>query len=290
MFVRFSLLTLLFTSLTLASSTLHGLKSDAVKKAIGEKLLKDYTAHDVMKLANLRTYYSGKDRVSAGHITVTEPNGTVRIRDYQMLRRDKVAGGNQSYFVYFTKPKDLQGTSFLVHKKPGSGDDRWLYLPKLDLVRRIAPGDKRTHFVGTDLFYEDVSGRHLEDDLHTFAKGKGHKKYWIVKSRPKSSGSVEFDHYKSWVHRKTHLVIKREYYKRSGKMYRKFLIKKVRDIGGIPSSVKTVIKDLAMGTTTVINCLSIAYKQGIPEKLFAERFLRNPDFEWLNRSETNALD
>lgn len=237
------------------------------------------SGRDVMELSVLRIYYPGGDRISGGHITVNEKNGNIRIRDYKMLRLDKKPGGEQSYFVYFTKPNDLDGTTFLVHKKPGFDDDRWLYLPKLDLIRRIAAGDKRTHFVGTDLFYEDISGRHLNDDSHDIEKET--EKYWIVSSKPVNLDSVEFKWYKSWVHKENNLVIKREYYNDADKVYRSFNVKKVRNIAGIPTSFKTVITDFDQGSKTTVDCMYINYGNGIPQHLFQEKSMRNPPKDWL---------
>ncbi len=39
-------------------------------------------------------------------------------------------------------------------------------LPDLDLVKRIAAGDKRTSFVGSHFLYEDISGRAVQEDKH----------------------------------------------------------------------------------------------------------------------------
>jgi hypothetical protein len=68
-----------------------------------------------------------------------------------ILRRDVIDGGDQDYVVLFSRPADVRNTVFLVKKHVASDDDRWLYLPGLDLVRRIAAGDKRTSFVGIAL-------------------------------------------------------------------------------------------------------------------------------------------
>nr|VFJ63905.1 MAG: outer membrane lipoprotein-sorting protein [Candidatus Kentron sp. FW] len=236
------------------------------------------TGRQVMELARQRIFYAGHDRVSSGHVTVRADNGAVRIRDYRMLRLNG-QGQQQHYFVYFTRPGDLVGTTFLVHKKPGTDDDRWLYLPKLDLVRRISAGDKRTHFVGTDMFYEDVSGRHVEDDNHVL--DSENEKYWIVRSKPTDTNSAEFAWYRSWIHKKTHLPIKVEYHDNRDKIYRRIVIKKVRKISGIPTPTKVVVHDLNTNSRTTGEHLHVEYGKGIPKHLFSERSLRNPPKKWL---------
>lgn len=236
----------------------------------------------VIEMARLRAFYSGKDRIASGSMTVEKEGKLIRTREYTVLRLDDKPGGDQSYFIHFAQPSDMTDTTFLVkkHVDPAVDDDRWLFLPKLNLVRRIAAGDKRTPFVGTDMFYEDVSGRHIDEDVHVLI-GENDK-YWIVKSTPKNTDSVEFAYYKTWVHKKTHLNIKVEYYKKQDKKYRVCKILKVRNIGGIPTPVAGKVADLETRTTTTSNLLSIKYDSGIPKDLFETRYLSNPPTDWLN--------
>lgn len=238
------------------------------------------TARDIMQLANHRTYYSGGDRTSTGHVVVKNRSGTVRTRSTHMIRLDDSPGGEQSYLVYFSAPTDLEQTTFLVHKHPGEADDRWLYLPKLDIVRRIEAGDKRTHFVGTDLFYEDVSGRHLDDDRHTLIEEND--QYWIVRSEPVSTQGVEFAWYKTWVHKKTHLAVQIMYHDDNDRVYRKIQVKKIRNVDGIPTPTKTILQDLNTGSTTTMSCLEVDYGRGLGKKLFSEQSLRQPPLTHMN--------
>ncbi|NEX23169.1 outer membrane lipoprotein-sorting protein [Thiorhodococcus mannitoliphagus] len=240
------------------------------------------SGREVMELANHRAYYSGGDRSSTGQVVVKERGGTMRTRSTHMVRLDDTPGGEQSYLVYFSGPTDMEGTTFLVHKHPGKTDERWLYLPELDIVRRIEAGDKRTHFVGTDLFYEDVSGRHLDADRHSLTSETD--KYWIVRSEPKDPNEVEFAWYESWVHKDTHLAVKIEYHDRNDRLYRRFSVKKVRNIGGIPTPMQTLLEDLNTGSQSTMSCLEVEYGRGLSPDLFSERSLRHPPLKQIKLS------
>lgn len=238
------------------------------------------TAREVMQMANHRAYYSGGDRTSTGHVVVKNRNGTVRTRSTHMIRLDDRPGGEQSYLVYFSAPTDLEQTTFLVHKHPGRADDRWLYLPKLDIVRRIEAGDKRTHFVGTDLFYEDVSGRHLDADNHTLLEEND--QYWIIRSEPKTANEVEFAWYKTWVHKQTELAMQIMYHDKNDKVYRQFQVKKVRNVDGFPTPTMTILQDFNTGSTTTMSCLEVDYGRNLDKRLFSEQSLRQPPLTQLN--------
>jgi hypothetical protein len=114
---------------------------------------------EIVERANLAAYYAGDDGRARVRMTITDAQGRERIRQFVILRRDISEGGDQDYALLFERPADVRNTVFIVHKHVGKNDDRWLYLPDLDLVKRIAAGDERTSFVGSHFVYEDVSGR-----------------------------------------------------------------------------------------------------------------------------------
>ena len=90
-----------------------------------------------------------------------------------MLRKNYgEAGGEQKFFMYFFQPADVKDMTFMVYKYPAKDDDRWLFVPAINMVRRIAAQDKTSSFVGSDFTYEDVSGRDLHDDTPNSEGGK----------------------------------------------------------------------------------------------------------------------
>ena len=112
----------------------------------------------IVRQANLAAYYQGLDGRSEARMTIRDGKGNEQLRQFTILRRDREQGGDQDFLVAFSRPADVRNTVFMVAKHTQSDDDRWLYLPGLDLVKRISAGDKRTSFVGSHYFYEDVSG------------------------------------------------------------------------------------------------------------------------------------
>ncbi len=148
----------------------------------------------IVNKANIVAYYQGKDGKATVKMTITSKQGQKRIREFNILRKDVKDGGDQKYFVYFQKPADVRKMVYMVHKHTDKDrdDDRWMYMPGLDLVRRIAASDKRTSFVGSDFLYEDISGRSLDDDTHELIQTTD--KLFVVKNVPKEPDSVEFGH------------------------------------------------------------------------------------------------
>ena len=236
----------------------------------------ELTVDEIVAKANDAAYYAGKDGRADTRMTITDSKGGTRVREFTMLRFD-AAGKDQKFYVYFRAPADVRKMAYLVWKHVGKDDDRWLWLPALNLVKRIAPGDKRTSFVGSDFVYEDVSGRGLDEDSHELAETTG--KYYKIKNTPEDPESVEFSHYYVWIDRTTFLPSKAEYYDRNGVLYRRVEAVKVETIQGYPTVVESVASDLASGSSTRNVFSNIKYDLGLNDRIFTERFLRRPPRE-----------
>lgn len=265
---------------TLLTTTLIGLGLTGIVLAPASLAQDTPSATEIVERANEASFYAGDDGRTEARMRIVDGSGREQVRQFTMLRNDGDEG-RQHYLVVFSRPSDVRGTVFLVEKNPGDDDNRWLYLPGLDLVRRIAPGDKRTSFVGSHVYYEDVSGRHLQEDEHELIETTD--EHYVIRSTPKNPGSVEFTHFDTRIDRETFLPMQSEYVNADGKVYRRMQIEEVEVIDGYPTGTRMRMEDVANGGHTLVEFRFSAYDLGIPESVFAERSLRNPPREWLQR-------
>jgi len=239
------------------------------------------TVEEIVNNTNRVAYYQGRDGRARVKMIVTDSRGNERTREFTILRLDEQPDdaasdaicGDQKLYVYFHRPADVNKMVFMVWKHVGKDDDRWLYLPSLDLVNRIAAADKRTSFVGSDFFYEDVSGRDINEDEHELIKTT--ENYFVLKNTPKNTDSVEFSYYQMWIYRKTFLPVKTEYFDKKGEKYRVYEAKKVESIDGYPTVVRSTMTDLRTESTTSMEYKNVKYNIDLPEEIFTERYLRN---------------
>ncbi len=267
------------------------------KDAKSVKADKHLTADEIVERANAVSYYQGKDGRAEVSMTIVDKQGRKRHRKFIIIRRDDRPSAEdikknpilkknpelyckeQQFYVYFLRPADVAKMVFMVHKHIDRDDDRWLYLPALDLVKRIAATDKRTSFVGSHFFYEDVSGRNINADKHELLEVT--KKFYKLKHVPKEPDTVEFSYYITWIHRKTFLPIQVEYYDKAGKKYRIYNALKVDKIQGYPTVTRAMMTDYYMGGHTLLEYSKVKYNIGLPKKIFTERYLRKPPMKYL---------
>ncbi|HRC58413.1 MAG TPA: outer membrane lipoprotein-sorting protein [Kofleriaceae bacterium] len=249
--------------------------------AAGQASAAEPTLDEIIARTNHAAYYQGKDGRARVKMTITDKQGRKRERELTILRRnsDEKKDADQQYYVYFHGPADVAKTVFMVHKKVSGDDDRWLYLPGLDLVKRIAAADKRTSFVGSDFVYEDVSGRGLTEDTHKLTKTT--KSYYVLEHVPRSRDKVNFARYVMYVHLTTFLPTKVEYYNDKGEIIRVMTVDKVEKIQGYPTPVRTTMEDRASGSKTTIEYSNIEYDLKLPDDIFTERYLRRAPIKFI---------
>jgi outer membrane lipoprotein-sorting protein len=234
------------------------------------------SATDIAKRSLEAFYAQGRDMQTRVLMTLVNAQGGERKRELTLMRKNMGAGGEQRYFMYFHAPPDVKGTTFLVWKYPGKDDDRWIYIPAIKLVRRIAASDKRSSFVGSDFTYEDVSGRDASDETHTLLREEnlGDRPCYVLESKPVAR--ADYAKRTSWIDRERWLPLKEEYTDAQGRTIRVFTADTVEKIGEHWTVTHRTMKNVTAGQHTVVVFQGVVYDQGMADNLFTERTLREP--------------
>lgn len=239
------------------------------------------SAEDIVARSLDTFYYAGDDQRTRVTMRLINPQGKERKRVMTLLRKDLGGEGEQRYFIYFHEPADVKGTSFMVWKYPAREDDRWIFIPAIKLVRRIAADDKRSSFVGSDFTYEDVSGREVGDEIHTLlgeTELDGRPVYRI-ESVPKAK--VDYVRRLSWVDQERWLPLKEEYYDSRGELLRTFTADQVREVDGHWTVTHRTMRDAQSGHQTEVVYDEVGYDVGLDADLFSERYLQRPPRQWI---------
>jgi hypothetical protein len=182
--------------------------------------------------------------------------------------------------IRFLAPNDIKGTGFLVWEHHKSDDERFLYLPALGRVRRIAGAEKQESFVGSDLSYEDIGGRELDDYTYSFVQrdatwtegdGRSHPA-WQLESRAVDPNSA-YPRSVSLVRKDTFVVVSSEVFNRRNEREKKYDVRRLEQIGGIWTAMDVVMANELQRTRTELVVTQARYNLGLSERDFSRRVL-----------------
>jgi outer membrane lipoprotein-sorting protein len=178
--------------------------------------------------------------------------------------------------IVFQSPASVKGSRFLTMDTASGGSDRWIFLPSLGKVRRIAASESGGSFMGTDFSYDDISliGRKVDLDTHTMLREetfKGNSCY-VIQSVPKDS-SYQYSKSISWVEKTSFLTYKSEMYNRKGDLVKVMEMSEYKNVQGRLTPMQTKISTVGAGTSTTIYLDKVEYDSKIPETVFTTAFL-----------------
>jgi outer membrane lipoprotein-sorting protein len=216
------------------------------------------------------------DTVSTrSRMVITAKNGSTSDRSMDQYSKDDAKGNSRSVVV-FRSPAAVAGTRFLTIENAGRDDDRWIFLPGLGKVRRIAGSEGSGSFVGTDFSYDDISSQNRNTDLDNHRvlreeKLDGHDCY-VIESSPKDP-AYQYSKMIQYIDKSNFLNYKIELYDKKGTMVKLLEILKFEEVQGRLTPMETRMTTLADGTSTVIYVDIIKYDEAVPESVFTTSYL-----------------
>jgi outer membrane lipoprotein-sorting protein len=186
------------------------------------------------------------------------------------------SGGKARTIIVFQQPASVRNTRFLTMENPKGGDDRWIFLPSLGKVRRIASSEGGGSFMGTDFAYDDMSlqTRGAALDTHRLLRedSVGGKACYVIESIPKDSGFL-YSKYVQWIDKETMIPWKGELYDKRGNLIKLTEILEVKEVQGQLTPIVTKMSTLAEGTSTTVYMDIVKYNDPIPEGVFTTSYL-----------------
>jgi len=178
--------------------------------------------------------------------------------------------------IVFQKPETVAGTRFLTMENPGSADDRWIFLPGVGKVRRMAASEGSSSFVGTDFSYDDIAStsRNASLDTHTLLREEelNGVTCYVIQSVPKDS-SYQYSKMILWIAKDTKLTMKIELYDKRNNLVKVAEMSGIKEVQGRLTTTVTKMTTVAAGTSTTIFMDIIKYDDPVPDSVFTTAFL-----------------
>jgi hypothetical protein len=195
----------------------------------------------------------------------------------------KTAPDGDRLLIRFTYPNDINGTGFLVWEHPDADDERFLYLPALGRVRRIAGSETQDSFVGSDFTYEDIGGRELDDYTYAFAGADAETATWAPSSGPTRPAwrlesrlkdkSGQFPRVVSLVLKDSFVVVQADVYNRRDERQKVYQVRRLEQVEGIWTVMDSEMTNGLEKSKTELLVERADYNVGLKEQDFSRREL-----------------
>lgn len=224
--------------------------------------------------------HTGRDSRAEMRMRLHDRQGRVRERTLLLLSLRGAGGRGDKVLVRFLSPSDIRNTGFLVWEHPGADDERFLYLPALGRVRRIAGREKQESFVGSDLSYEDIGGRDPADYTHAFADQNAtwtapdgmRLPAWALESQAREQNAA-FPRSISLVLKDRFVVVHSDIYNQRNERAKTFDVRRLERVEGVWTILDLVVANAARKSRTELTTASIGYNIGLSDEDFSRREL-----------------
>jgi hypothetical protein len=223
---------------------------------------------------------TGRDARIAMTMRLYDRRGRVRERSLVLTSMRATGKIGDRILVRFLSPGDIKGTGLLVWEHPKAEHERFLYLPALGRVRRIAGSEKQESFVGSDLSYEDIGGREVDEYTYAFAQrdaswhspdGRAYPA-WQLEARAKDRQSA-YPRTVSLVRKDNFVVVSADVFNRRNDREKRYEVRRLERVDGIWTAMDLVMTNELQKTRTELAVTSVKFNVGLTEADFSRRAL-----------------
>lgn len=223
---------------------------------------------------------TGRDSRAEMRMRLFDRQGRLRERTIGLQALKGAGNTGDRTLLRFLYPNDIKGTGFLVWEHPGGDDERFLYLPALGRVRRIAGEEKQESFVGSDLSYEDIGGRDVAEYAYAFAEQNAvwtapdgaRLPAWALESRAKDK-AARYPRSVSLILKDRFIVVHADIFNQRNERAKTFDVRRMERVEGIWTVMDLAVANERDKTRTELTTTNIRYNTGLTPDDFTRRQL-----------------
>jgi len=187
----------------------------------------------------------------------------------------KSMAGNKKQLIWFLEPKDDKGVAFFKIEHDDKDDEMRMWLPAFKKVRRISSKKKGDAFMGSDLSYEDLSSRNLDENEYNRLDDEivNGKDCYVLEITPGKEANSSYSKHVSWIEKSSLAGVKEESYDKRGRLkkVKEFTFQILKDYHVIK---RVFVKDVQKNHTTEVTFSDVQVDSGIDKNLFQEKNLK----------------
>ena len=172
--------------------------------------------------------------------------------------------------LFFKTPKRDKGVGFLKIENDDN-DKLSLFIPKLKKVRRISSSKQSDSFMGSDLSFEDMLSRNLDDFNYNILESDDDSMY-VLESISKNENS-EYSRHISWISKDYLLIKKEDSYDKAGNLLKKKIFEQVL-VQDYHLVSKIDVTNIQNKHRTILEINNLEIDRDIQDDIFQEKNLK----------------
>jgi len=238
----------------------------------------DLTGYQVMEKAVNKS--SWDDMTAELTLTLQSARGETRVRKIDFYAKEASADETRM-LMRFTAPADVEGTGFLLLEHENAGDERYLYLPALRRVKRIAASGSGGNFMSSDFTYYDIGTPKLDEWNYQRLDNEtiDGQACYVLECTPKTDRIREDTGYGKiirWITTDKFDGIQAVYYDQSMEKKKELQVPEFTELKGVDFASRMIMHDVQIDHTSIMEFANIQVDTGIPEDFFSQRYLQRP--------------
>tara|TARA_Y100000996_G_C22507041_1_gene636834 strand:- start:489 stop:1241 length:753 start_codon:yes stop_codon:yes gene_type:complete len=207
--------------------------------------------------------------------TMTLTNKDNKIKKLELISMSK--GNSKKQMIWFLEPKKDMGIAFLKIENEEDEDFMTMWLPGFSRFKRIKSSQKSDSFMGSDLSFEDLTNRNINDyeyklvDENASCSDYETGCYKLI-SEPKNVDS-EYSYHITWITKDNYLSVIEESYDKNKELLKKKLIE-FEKMDEYYIMNKLNVKNIQKNHSTLLEIQNISLNNDFKDSKFSQRSLK----------------
>ncbi|MCF7797188.1 MAG: outer membrane lipoprotein-sorting protein [Lentisphaeria bacterium] len=235
------------------------------------------TGYDIMKNALNRTTIQSME--ADLKLILQTGTGDTREREIKFYSKTDPGTDLTKMLMRFVYPQDVRGTGFLTLEYADRPDDRFLYMPALRRIKKIASSGSGGNFMSSDFTYYDIGTPELADWTYALLREESFDGIdaYVIEATPGTSQVREDTGYSKiihWVAKDDLRIYHSEYFDQSGELKKRLNVEKFERVNGFPFATEMVMHDVIIDHTSRMIFENLEVNNPIPDSFFTPRMLQ----------------
>ncbi len=219
-------------------------------------------------------------------LVLVDRSGAKEVRNMKRYSKDFPSMENHENklnrsLIVFDEPASIRGTALLSWEQNTRDDDQWLYLPSQHKTHRIASGNKKSYFMGTDFTYEDMEVDDLDEYHYERSKDEtvDGQLCFVLMAKPADEAKASKSAYvyrKLWIRQDIYFPLKIEFYGRGDRLIKTLTNHELFKIDGTENAYrarKSIMDNVSLKHKTLKGLKDVDLNSDIADEVFTERYI-----------------